>query len=328
MLDFLNLAFRAKHTVFKADTDMKIGLAMHTMLNSIRMVNRRFEGDHVVVCMEGKSWRKKADPTYKANRLVKQLQKSVREQEDDEIFLDGMNEFAAFLVERTNATVLQCPVAEADDMIAIWIDMHPDDEHVIISSDSDFYQLLSPSVEIYNGVSEEHITLEGFFKNGKPVIDKKTQKPKEAPDPEYLLFEKCIRGDTTDNIFSAFPGVRKKGTKKQIGILDAFADREAKGFTWNNFMLQKWLDHEGNEQRVLDRYLANKHLIDLHEQPDDIKLACIESVREAIQQERVSHVGVHFLKFCALWDLKRISQYPEDFAKILNTKYEGTSWLS
>ena len=29
----------------------------------------------------------------------------------------------------------------------------------------------------------------------------------------YLLFEKCIRGDTSDNVFSAYPGVRKKGTK-------------------------------------------------------------------------------------------------------------------
>ena len=45
-----------------------------------------------------------------------------------------------------------------------------------------------------------------------------------------MLFEKCMRGDPTDNVFSAFPKVRK--TK----LLEAFQDRNAQGFIWNNVM--------------------------------------------------------------------------------------------
>ena len=52
------------------------------------------------------------------------------------------------------------------------------------------------------------VSLDG---NGRPVKDKKTKEQKMPGDPEWLLFEKCIRGDTSDNIFSAYPGVSQEG---------------------------------------------------------------------------------------------------------------------
>ena len=48
-----------------------------------------------------------------------------------------------------------------------------------------------------------------------------------------------MRGDPSDNIFSAYPGVRTKGTRNKIGLREAFADRQTKGYTWNNLMLTK-----------------------------------------------------------------------------------------
>ena len=68
----------------------------------------------------------------------------------------------------------------------------------------------------------------------QPIIDKKTGKEKEAPNPEFMLFEKCMRGDTSDNVFSAYPGVRTKGTRNKVGLIEAFDDRQTKGFNWNN----------------------------------------------------------------------------------------------
>ena len=37
-----------------------------------------------------------------------------------------------------------------------------------------------------------------------------------------------MRGDTSDNVFSAYPGVRVKGTKNKVGLQDAFEDKESK----------------------------------------------------------------------------------------------------
>ena len=117
-------------------------------------------------------------------------------------------------------------------MIAMWIQQHPDDEHIIVSTDSDFYQLLAPNVIQYNGTTDEIVSLEGFksAKTGEWVKDKKTGEKKEPINPEYALFEKCVRGDPTDNIFSAYPGARKKGSKNKTGIIEAFEDPRSRWF--------------------------------------------------------------------------------------------------
>ena len=83
------------------------------------------------------------------------------------------------------------------------------DEHVIISTDGDFAQLVAPNVAQYNGVSNTTITHEGYFDDkGKRVVDKKTGKDKEAQS-QWLLFEKCMRGDTSDNVFSRLSQVQE-----------------------------------------------------------------------------------------------------------------------
>jgi hypothetical protein len=166
-------------------------------------------------------------------------------------------------------------------------------------------------------------THEGYFdEKGKPVVDKKTKELKPAPDPEWLLFEKCMRGDTSDNIFSAYPGVRTKGTKNKVGLQEAFADRNSKGWSWNNLMLQKWVDHEGIEHRVLDDYNRNKLLCDLTAQPDDIKLLIKETIDAAIAEEKmISQVGVRLLKFCTSFDLVKVSEQVTSYAEPLNARY-------
>jgi 5'-3' exonuclease len=188
---------------------------------------------------------------------------------------------------------------------------------VIISTDSDFYQLIAPNVSQYNGVQEHHITHEGVFdKKGKIVIDNKTKEPKAIPDPKWLLFEKCIRGDSSDNVFSAYPKVRVNK------LQEAFKDRDSQGFAWNNLMLQRWVDHHGAEHRVKDDYERNRQLIDLAAQPSDIKDKIIETIKTNIDKEKnVGQVGIRLLKFCQLYDLKKISDQAQQYAEPLNARY-------
>lgn len=324
LVDAMNMFHRAKHVVHNGPIDMRIGMSLHITFNALRKAWRDLGGNHVVFCLEGRSWRKTACETYKANRLAAQLKRTKREAEDDDLFFEAFNDFSDFFSNQTNCTVLQCPIGEADDLIATWIDLHPDEDHVIVSSDTDFYQLLAKNVEIYNGITNNLITLEGFFDDkGKPVKDKKTGLPKKLEDPEWLLFEKCIRGDKSDNVFPAYPGARKKGSKNKTGMMEAFADRNSGSFDWNNFMLQTWEDHEGNVHRVLDRYMENVSLIDLHAQPDEVKVELIECILREVDRPVVQGVGVHFLRFCGKWDLGNISKYPDEFARMLNTRYKG-----
>ena len=249
---------------------------------------------------------------------------SVKEQEEEKLFWEAFEEFKNFIIEKTNCTVLQHPQLEADDLIAGFIQQHPESKHVIISSDSDFQQLISENVSQYNGVADVHITHEGYFDaKGKPIKDKKTGEVKMPLDPEWMLFEKCMRGDTSDNVFSAYPGVRTKGTKNKVGLLEAFDDRTNKGYAWNNLMLQRWTDHNNTEHRVLDDYERNRILIDLSNQPDDIKEIIKETINTNSKSKGITQVGIRMLKFCQSFDMKRMMDNIQQYAEPFQANYIG-----
>jgi len=315
LVDTANTFFRARH-VIKGDADTKLGMAFHITLNSIRKAWQDFGGTHVVFCLEGRSWRKDYYAPYKRNRSDARAALTVKEQDEDKLFWETFDKFKEFVTEKTNCTVMQHSQLEADDLIAGWIQSHPNDDHVIISTDTDFVQLIAPNVKQYNGIQETTITHTGIFdKKGKLVIDNKTNLPKAIPNPTWLLFEKCIRGDSSDNVFSAYPKVRKNKLE------DAFNDKDSKGFAWNNLMLQRWVDHNGAEHRVLEDYERNRQLIDLTQQPADIRDIIDTTVRDNSVPKAVTQVGIRLLKFCNVYDLQRISDQVQSYADPLNAKY-------
>ena len=321
LVDTANTFFRARHVV-RGDIDTKVGMALHITLNSIKKAWQDFTADHVVFCLEGRSWRKDYYEPYKRNRQVARDALTPTQQEEDTVFWEIFDEFKNFVTEKTNCTVMQHPNLEADDLIAGWVQAHPNDNHIIISTDGDFAQLISPRVRQYNGVSNTTITHEGYFDDkGKPVIDKKTKEPKPAPDPAFMLFEKCMRGDTSDNVFSAYPGVRTKGTKNKVGLTEAFEDKESKGYNWNNMMLQRWTDHNGDEHRVLDDYNRNVTLCDLTAQPEHIRKIIDNTVAEHATPKEVTQVGMRLIKFCAKWNMQRIADQATYYTEPLAARY-------
>jgi hypothetical protein len=316
LVDTANTFFRARH-VINGSADIKLGMAFHITLNSIKKAWQDFNGSHVVFCLEGRSWRKDYYSPYKRNRSDARAAHTEKEAEEEKVFWEAFDTFKTFIAEKTNCTVLQHQQLEADDLIAGWIQTHPNDDHVIISTDSDFVQLIAPNVRQYNGVMETTTTHEGIIdKKGKRVIDKKTNAAKDIPNPEWLLFEKCMRGDPTDNVFSAYPKVRKNKLE------EAFNDRTSRGFAWNNMMLQRWVDHNGVEHRVLEDYERNRKLIDLAAQPQDIRNIITETINTNAVPKTIDQVGIRLLKFCNLYDLKKISDSIQQYAEPFQAKYQ------
>mgnify|MGYP006092905567 CR=1 FL=1 len=323
LVDTANTFFRARHSAYRAaDADERVAFAIHVTLASINKAHRDQNADHVIFCLEGRSWRKDYYEPYKKNRTVARQAQTEKEQKEDEMFWGAFDDLTAFIKDKTNCTTLQHKECEADDLIAGWIQSHPDDHHTIVSSDTDFYQLLSDNVNQYNGISDELHTLEGIFdKKGNRVLDKKTKEPKIIPNPEYILFKKCMRGDASDNIFSAYPGVREKGTKNKVGLVEAFEDKTKKGYHWNNMMLQRWIDHNEVEHRVLDDYERNRMLVDLTMQPDDIKIKIAETIAVGQEPKTISQIGTKFLKFCGKYDLVKLSDNASTMAEWMNASY-------
>lgn len=329
LIDSMNMFFRMRHSAHRgASIEDKLGLSMHMMFASTNKVVMNHNVDHVVFCLEGgNNWRKRFYEPYKKPRAEQRQQRSESEIEEDELFFEVFNEFAKYIHEYTNCSVIAAPGAEADDVIARWIAMHPEDEHVILSSDTDYYQLLTDKVTQFNGITGHLITLDGVFDDrNKPVINKKTNEPTTIETPDWILFEKCMRGDKSDNVFSAYPGVRTKGTKSKTGLREAYADRDKKGYNWNNLMLQKWVDHNDREHRVLDDYERNRVLIDLTMQPQEIKDAVDTAIITTLLDEITTpnhKVSFHFMKFCAKHSLIKLSERPVDVVSWLVKPYTG-----
>ena len=326
LIDTANTFFRARHIASRnTTTEEKIGMALHLTLASVNQVVRKFGIDHVVFCTEGRSWRKDYYEPYKKNRIVDTQSQTDDEIAENKMFWETYEVFTTFLKEKTNVSVLRDPKAEADDIIARFIYLHPNDSHYIISSDTDYIQLISENVFQYNGISNQFITLQGYHdEKGKLVIDKKTKEPKLLGDPQFVLFEKCMRGDATDNVFSAYPGVRTKGSKNKVGLTEAFNDRNKQGFNWNNLMLQRWVDHNEVEHRVRDDYERNRILIDLTAQPDDVKMHVDENIKTGLNVAEKGQIGIHFMKLCGKYELTKISTQAETYTKWLSSPYQGS----
>ena len=325
LIDTANCYSRARYAAVKAaDSWQKVGMAMHLTLNSINQIVKKFDIDHVVFALEGRSWRKELYKPYKANRALARSRLTEEEREEDQLFWQSYDDFTKFLIERTNCSVLRHPDAEADDIIARFIDLHQDDQHTIISSDTDYYQLLGSSVSQYNGIAGHYITIDGIIDDrDRPVMDKKTGEPKTIGNPEFVLFEKIMRGDSSDNIMSAYPGVRTRGTKNKVGLMEAWEDRHRGGFSWNNLMLQRWSDPDGIEHVVREDYERNRLLIDLRAQPENIKQAIDSAIVSNLKTQPNSQVGVHFLKFCGKYELTKIGENSDQYVKWLNSIYTG-----
>ena len=325
LVDSLNTFFRASHVSNQRNSELeeRVAYCVHVTLQSINAMNRDHKADHVVFLREGRSWRKDFYKPYKANREVAKQARTELEVIEGAAFFAAYDDLSEFLTTKTNVSVLQHPKLEADDLIAGWIQCHPNDDHVIISTDTDYYQLLADNVSQYSGTSGELHTINGIYDyRGRLVVDKKTKVVKSIPHPNYILFEKCMRGDKTDNIFSAYPGVREKSTKKSIGLLEAYADKGNKGYAWNNLMLQKFMHHDGTEHRVLDDYQRNVILVDLSAQPDDIREHIVSTVTN-VTTKNVLMIGAHFLKFCGKYDLTKLSEQATTYAAILGAQYPG-----
>lgn len=312
--------WRAAH-VARGDAYTRSGLALHIMLQSIPYVAKNYTIDHVVFCFEGRSWRKDVDSTYKLNRQVADSKLSVDDKEFKESMLEIMTDLQDFITNSTHASVLQHPKLEADDLIGGWCQTHPDDTHIILSSDSDFKQLLAHNVIIHNGVEKTTTYVDKvILENGKHKLDKDGS-PIVPESAEYFLFKKIIRGDTSDNIKPSYPGVWEKGTKNKIGIIEAFKDRHNKGYAWNTFMNETWTDQNKVKHYVKDKYNHNKMLIDLTAQPDCVKNHIAETIAEVYANEkRMQLIGIKFIKFCGKYDLQNIATNATQITNILSKR--------
>ena len=180
-------------------------------------------------CPRKDIWRMELFPEYKGSRNThtdELLKKCFQVVYSENLFQEGG-------IEKT----LYHPRLEADDVIALHTkylrENEPDAFIHIITSDTDYLQLLQYNVEIY-------------------TLNKKLLRDSKGFDGnvEKYLFCKCLMGDKSDNIPSAFPKCGQKTAEK----------------CWNqpNFFQEKL-----NDSCVQQQYKLNRTLIDFKHIPSE-----------------------------------------------------------
>ena len=186
------------------------------------------------------SWRKIVDPAYKADRKAK------RAKFEDINWTEQYQEFAILANNISDSTpfyFLMADRLEADDIIAYGVRHFDDKECIIISTDSDFEQLLAfPNVKLFSPVSKKY---------------------KFVTNP-YKILAKKIKKETTDNLITPILTTEDYEKRKSIvsllelppqieqAVADALSQIQAKEYDINDLIF------ENLRERFHKLYNSNK----------------------------------------------------------------------
>lgn len=297
IMDCSNLLYRSFYKIKDEDEDTIAGMAAHTALTTLNKYFKMFKPDHVVMAFDRPSWRKEytasekciSKKPYKGNR---RKDMKPRDLEKYQLFMEHIASFEEMIKSHTSVITLAADRLEADDLIAGFAQTyHPNNEIVIISADSDLAQLLR-----YDNVRVI-----------SPATDKDHNLNDWDDDAEYYLFSKCVRGDPTDNVQSAFPNVR------QTRIRKAYDDE----YELVALMKEKWSGPNNTEYTVASLFRENQLLIDLEMQPSDIRSIITETITEEMKRKR-RFVMFKFLQYIGKMQLTRIKERIDDYLPMLS----------
>lgn len=307
IVDANNLLYRTFFANINEKEHDIIGLAHHSALWTMNKYYKEYPADEFVMVFDSYSWRKLYTKdltecvTHKKYKGHRRQNLTTSQEEKLKNFDAHINEFAEIMRTQTSILVLKEKYLEADDLIAGYIQSHPDTTHVLVSSDKDYMQLLE--------------------KNKLSLIDPDSGKPRSLKewndDPNLFMFEKCLRGDTSDNIISAYPRLR---TKK---IKEAYNDEYAREAIMNHEFPVLVNQDDGTiiEKKYITRevYEENQYLMSLEAQPENIRALMLSSITNA-RSMRAKFNYSAFLKFCGRHELNTIMEKIDNFVPMLAGK--------
>jgi 5'-3' exonuclease len=186
LLDGYNLMHRARFGMQQGDYHI-----VFNFFRSLRPIIAEIKPDLVYLVLEGMPvHRIAADSEYKANRVVEEGTKQAADMAEfrrqKKIILQALESFPI--------TLAKHPELECDDTIgSLCLDVHANDDCFVVSTDTDFIQLLDETqrIRLYNPVRKEYL----------------------AHTPYDYVTWKSLRGDKTDNIMRVGDITDKKAEK-------------------------------------------------------------------------------------------------------------------
>jgi len=238
------------------DNGINENLVRHMVLNSLRKYRSQFKNKYgeMILCCDNKNyWRKQKFPYYKASR------KKTREESDldwPNIF-ESLNRIKDELSETFPYKTLEVQSTEADDIIAIIVKHHSQENSILIlSGDKDFVQL-----QKYSNVAQYSPIQKKYIRND---------------NPQQFIKELIMRGDRSDGVPNF---LSKDDTFINGGRQRPLIKRR----------INEWLGMKPEEfctEEMLRNYKRNEELIDLDFVPESIEEQILEEYDKPINGNR------------------------------------------
>ena len=200
LIDGKNLCCR----LFYADTGLHKGNkptdVVYGFFRQLINLHKRYPSCYIVVAWDGGYDRRLAESkvgvaagivpeAYKENRVKKAAMATGKDAETKES-LDTQTSQVQDMLNRVRCTQVMIDGEEADDIINTYTKKYPQCQFVILSSDKDFYQLISDTVVVYNGMKDE-------------TWDRKAVEATFGVTPDLWVEVGALAGDDGDNIYGA-----------------------------------------------------------------------------------------------------------------------------
>ena len=208
LVDGNNLLFRSYYATAYNGNLLKNskGMPTNALYGLVSMMNKIISEEnpeYIAVAFDiGKNFRKEKYDFYKEGR-----QKTPEE-------LKIQEPYARKILEKMGIPYFELAPYEADDIIGTFAQMvekDPDFEGVIISSDRDLLQLISPQLEMKLLKQKDYIR-----------YNEETFKADYGIEPIRIIDMKALAGDSSDNI----PGVKGIGEKTALSLLAKYESLE------------------------------------------------------------------------------------------------------
>lgn len=266
-IDVSHMAYRFLFANARDIQSVGMNLLRHMLLkNGVLFYLNKFKPDRCFVCFDskGSNWRYNVLPTYKGQRKANREKHDIDWQE----FFNLLENFQTELRDFFPIYSLKHDNLEADDIIAHLVRRNQNRNKIIITSDSDYVQLLK-------------------YKNTK-LFDPMKATFKVCERPRFELEKKILTGDKSDNIPSVRPRCGEKTAEKLIESGEI-----------EKLLLE--IDADGNPSELKRNYDRNKLLIDLDNTPTNL----LDEFDEYLSEYELSSTSMLFkyLKKYQLRDL-------------------------
>ena len=217
IIDGLNMFLRSYIVVPSLDPRGNPSGGTYGFMKSLQKICGKFQPDQVIVCWDGEGGsqkRKQIDKNYKAGRKPVRFNRRLIDLTPEQTEKNKYNQQLRLMEYLNDLPIIQTMVdyIEADDCISYIVQHknYADWEKLIVSSDKDFFQLISKDCKLYRPIQDELVDYPSLLKTFKI-------------HPKNFALARSLVGDKSDNL----PGVPRVGLKTVANKFPFMKDDES-----------------------------------------------------------------------------------------------------